>query len=167
MSRRRLTSIVLAVVALGVIAAPPATAAVMAPSTSTTLILTNDTPTSTTIGGSPDSPVGTESFHEAIVRNAKGQAVGTFHASVLTVDVSPGDVTETRLRTVVFDLKGGQIVATGVAVYPASEKYLAVQASSRIAIVGGTGSYLGALGQMVTTKKDDGTYRQVLTLLQR
>jgi hypothetical protein len=35
----------------------------------------------------------------------------------------------------------------------------------RIAVVGGTGKYIGARGQMVTTRRDDGTYRHVLTLL--
>lgn len=132
----------------------------------TFIILTNDAPKSVTLAPSAtDSKIGTESIHEAVVRNAKGAVAGTFHASVLTVGETPGDLLETRLRTVVFNLKDGQINASGVAVYPTDNAYLAVNRPVRIAVVGGTGKYIGARGQMVTTRRDDGTYRHVLTLL--
>jgi hypothetical protein len=144
----------------------PATAAESPASASTTIVLTNDAPKSTTLASSAtDTKIGTESIHEAVVRNAKGAVAGTFHASVLTVGETPGDLRETRLRTVVFNLKDGQINASGVAVYPTDNAYLAVNRPVRIAVVGGTGKYIGARGQMVTTRRDDGSYRHVLTLL--
>jgi hypothetical protein len=132
----------------------------------TTLVLLNDVPSTTTIPGPNGAPVGTVSIHEAILRSSEGNAVGTFHVVVTTVDVSPGDVTESRMRNVAFYFKDGQILATGIGLYPTSETYLEAQAPHRIAIVGGTGKYLGARGEVTTTRSTDGTYRHVLTLLQ-
>lgn len=163
-----LSGLAVALCAVGVVSSgvAPAIAAESPVKATTTIVITNDIPTTVTRPStSPDSPVGTEYFHEAVVRNAKGAVIGSFHATVLTVDVTPGDVVETRLRTVVFNLKDGQIVATGVADYPTRETYLVKKGSARIAIVGGTGKYLGALGQMVTERRDDGSYRHVLTLV--
>lgn len=147
-------------------AAVPAIAAENPTGANTTIVLTNDPPKSITLASSaPDSKVGTESIHEAVVRNAKGAVAGTFHASILTVGETPGDLVESRLRTVVFNLKDGQINASGIALYPTDNAYLAVNKPVRIAVVGGTGKYIGARGQMVTTRRDDGSYRHVLTLL--
>lgn len=147
-------------------AAVPAIAAENPTGANTTIVLTNDPPKSITLASSaPDSKVGTESIHEAVVRNAKGAVAGTFHASILTVGETPGDLVESRLRTVVFNLKDGQINASGIALYPTGNAYLAVNKPVRIAVVGGTGKYIGARGQMVTTRRDDGSYRHVLTLL--
>jgi hypothetical protein len=151
---------------LSLVASSPAIAAENPASPVTTIVLTNDAPKTTTLASSAtDTKIGTESIHEAVVRNAKGAVAGTFHASVLTVGETPGDLVETRLRTVVFNLKDGQINASGVALYPTDNAYLAVNKPVRIAVVGGTGKYIGARGQMVTTRRDDGTYRHVLTLL--
>ncbi len=99
------------------------------------------------------------------MRNAKGAVAGTFHASILTAGESPGDFVESRLRTVVFNLKDGQINASGVALYPTHNAYLAVNGPVRIAVVGGTGRYIGARGQVVRARKTDRSYRHVLTLL--
>ena len=135
------------------------------PAGATTLVLLSDVPTSTTIPGPAGAPVGTVHHHEAVLRSSKGKAVGTFHGVVTTVDMSAGDVIESRMRNVVFYLKDGQIVASGMGLYPTTEKYLSVQVPHRIAIVGGTGKYLGARGEVTTTRSVEGTYRHVLTLL--
>lgn len=153
-------------VGLAGLVSPTAIAAENPTTSVTTLVLTNEPPTTTTIPSTvPDSPIGTESIHQAVVRNSKGAMAGNFHASILTVGATPGDLVENRLRTIVFNLKDGQIVATGVTLYPKTDAYLPVNKSVRIAIVGGTGKYLGASGEMYTTRQSNGNYRHVLTLV--
>ena len=161
----RIIAIASALVAMTAIAQGAPAIAAEIPAGATTLVLLNDIPMSTTIPGPGGAPVGTVSIHEAILRSSKGKAVGTFNVVVTTVDMSAGDVTEARMRNVVFRLKDGQIIASGIALYPNTEKYLAVQVPHRIAIVGGTDKYLGARGEVTTTRSADGTYRHVLTLL--
>jgi hypothetical protein len=154
-----------ALIALTTLAQGAPAIATEIPTGATTLVLFNDVPTSTTIPGPGGAQVGTVSIHEAVLRSSKGKAVGTFHVVVTTVDMSAGDVTESRMRNVVFAFKDGQIVASGIGLYPTTEKYLTVQVPHRIAIVGGTGKYLGARGEVTTTRSVEGTYRHVLTLL--
>lgn len=165
MRARRLTTIASSLIVITALAQGAPVIAAESPAGSTTLILLNDIPTSTTIPGPNDSQVGTVSIHEAIVRTSKGKAIGTFNATVTTIDLSPGEATETRMRNVVFSFSDGQIVASGIGLYPTTEKYLTPQVPARIAIVGGTGKYLGARGEVTTTRGVDGIYRHVLTLL--
>jgi hypothetical protein len=134
------------------------------PAGSTTLVLLNDVPRS-----SPTPALGpgvaTVSVHDAVLRSSKGKPVGTFHVVITSVAESAGVEAEKRMRDVVFYLGDGQIVASGMGLYPKTEQYLVVSVPHRIAIVGGTGKYLGARGEVTTTRRADGTYRHVLTLL--
>jgi hypothetical protein len=134
------------------------------PAGSTTLVLLNDVPRSSP---TPDlgSGVATVSVHDAVLRSSKGKPVGTFHVVITSVAESAGVEIERRMRNVVFYLGDGQIVASGMGLYPKTEQYLVVSVPHRIAIVGGTGKYLGARGEVTTTRRADGTYRHVLTLL--
>jgi len=134
------------------------------PAGSTTLVLLNDVPKSSTI---PDlgPGVATVSVHDAVLRSSKGKPVGTFHVVITLVNETAGVDIEKRMRNVVFYLGDGQIVASGIGLYPKSEPYLLVSVPHRIAIVGGTGKYLGARGEVTTTRNANGTYRHVLTLL--
>jgi len=131
---------------------------------STTLVLLNDVPKSST---TPDlgPGVATVSVHEAVLRSSKGKPVGTFYVAITARDESAGVATERRMRNVVFFLGDGQIVANGTGLYPKADKYLVEKVPHRIAIVGGTGKYLGARGEVTTTRSTNGTYRHVLTLL--
>jgi hypothetical protein len=134
------------------------------PAGSTTLVLLNDVPKSSP---TPDlgPGVATVSVHDAVLRSSKGKPVGTFHVVITSVAESAGVEAEKRMRDVVFYLGDGQIVASGMGLYPKTEQYLVVSVPHRIAIVGGTGKYLGARGEVTTTRRADGTYRHVLTLL--
>ena len=134
------------------------------PAGSTPLVLLNDVPKSST---TPDlgPGVATVSVHDAVLRSSKGKPVGTFHVVITMVQESAGVDIEKRMRNVVFNLGDGQIVASGMGLYPKTEQYLVVSVPHRIAIVGGTGKYLGARGEVTTTRSTNGTYRHVLTLL--
>ena len=104
-------------------------------------------------------------FESNLTRN--GKPFGTFTGTTLRTDVTPGDPAgERRLRTFVFDLPKGQIVAIGSGLYatPQSEVPELVKPTT-IAIVGGTGDYLGARGQVTSTRKSDGSFLQQITIL--
>ena len=104
-------------------------------------------------------------FESNLTRN--GKPFGTFTGTTLKTDVTPGDPAgERRLRTFVFDLPKGQIVAIGTGLYstPQSEVPALVKPTT-IAIVGGTGDYLGARGQVTSTRMSDGSFLQQLAIL--
>ncbi len=162
----RLITIASAVIALTVITQGSTAIAAESPAGSTELVLFSGVPSTSLIPSPDGAPVGTVRFFESVLRSSQGKTVGTFHATVTTMDMSAGDVIETRMRNVVFSFAGGQIVASGVGLYPNTEMVLAVQVPARIAIVGGTGKYLGARGEVTTIRRADKTYRHVLTLLQ-
>ncbi len=71
-----------------------------------------------------------------------------------------------RYRELVFALAGGQIVALGTSIYAArtTTNFEDNNAPVRIAVVGGTGKYRSAHGEVITTKRADGSYRHVIIL---
>jgi hypothetical protein len=153
-----------ALVAMTAIAQGAPAIAAETPAGATTLVLINDVPNSSI---TPDlgPGVATVSVHDAVLRSSRGKPVGTFHVVITSVLESAGVEAEKRMRDVVFYLGDGQIVASGMGLYPKTEPYLVASVPHRIAIVGGTGKYLGARGEVTTTRRADGTYRHVLTLL--
>jgi hypothetical protein len=66
----------------------------------------------------------------------------------------------------VFAFNGGQIVALGTSIYAAqgTTNFRNDNAPVTIAVVGGTGKYRSAKGEVVTTKRADGSYRHVIIL---
>lgn len=160
----RLIAVASALITMTALAQGTPAIAAETPAGSTTLVLLNDVPKSSP---TPDlgPGVATVSVHDAVLRSSKGKPVGTFHVVITSVAESAGVEAEKRMRDVVFYLGDGQIVASGMGLYPKTEQYLVVSVPHRIAIVGGTGKYLGARGEVTTTRRADGTYRHVLTLL--
>jgi hypothetical protein len=60
-----------------------------------------------------------------------------------------------------------QIIALGVHDYsPTAAEFDAGRSVVR-AVLGGTGKYMGARGQLASTRNADGSYNQVFTLLKR
>lgn len=142
-----------------------ATPVAAAPET-TTIVLRQDAPVIAPLPGAVAGSTGYSFAYEAILRGPAGKRVGLMSGVVLTVDVTVGVVVEeTRHREVVFALRGGQLVAQGVSLYPASQVQIAANRPVVIAIVGGTGDYLGARGEVTTSRRADGSYRHVITLL--
>lgn len=102
---------------------------------------------------------------EAVLRDESGRKVGKVFGSQQDMDATPGGKVETRMRTLVFSFPNGQIVAEGIGRYSLLGKLLKRGARSVIAIVGGTGAYAGARGQLLSIHLGDGTHRQKFQLL--
>ena len=102
---------------------------------------------------------------EAIIRDESGRKVGRVYGRQEDMDATPGGETETRMRTLVFKFDDGQIVAQGIAKYSLTGKLLKVGARSTIAIIGGTGAYAGARGELVSVHRGDGEHLQKFRLM--
>ena len=100
-----------------------------------------------------------------------GKPNGTISGTLVTVDM-PGDgigeeTFESRISTIVMRFGPTDcITLSGSAVYPTTASEMAPSAPQVRAITGGTGTYMGARGQVTTTHNADGTYTHVVELLQ-
>jgi len=115
----------------------------------------------------PQGGPGGASYYEADL-SRDGKPFGRLHGTILKSDVTPDSSgVEVRLRTLVFDLPEGQVVAIGASEYqlPLVGGVPALRKASTIAIVGGTGAYGAARGQVTTVRNPEGTYDHVLTIL--
>lgn len=131
-----------------------------------TITLTQAAPVILHSEGEAGSGLGDSTFYKANLKKG-AQDFGTLSGRINTHDITDGGADfEIRLRQLVFDLPGGQIVAMGSSTYPTGPDFVPLQVgnSTTIAIVGGTGEYLGSSGELVTTRQADGTYRQVIRL---
>jgi hypothetical protein len=54
----------------------------------------------------------------------------------------------------------------GNSVYPNGAEEIEPNASITIAVTGGTGEYIGARGEVISTRNEDGTYTHKFTLRQ-
>jgi hypothetical protein len=88
-----------------------------------------------------------------VLRNAQGKAVGTEAGAGLITRIDASTVQV--YYTMALQLPGGQIAAQGIS-SNAPTKHLAV--------VGGTGRYLDAAGNLQLVENGDGTGRLTLTL---
>lgn len=106
-------------------------------------------------------------YFEAKLRNASGKRNGLLSGQTLVINLSrEGEEEVVRYRELVFALNGGQIVALGTSIYSAqgTTNFRNDNALVTIAVAGGTGRYRPAKGQVVTTKRADGSYRHVIIL---
>jgi len=107
---------------------------------------------------------------DAEVTSTEG-LLGKLSGVIVTVNIpEPGGINyQDRIVHLVFDLGGANtVVVGGKSVYPvdggpASE--FAKNIPQIRAIIGGTGDYMSARGQMESTRLDDGSYKHVLYLL--
>jgi hypothetical protein len=92
---------------------------------------------------------------------------GTVHGTLITIDAADGaDKFEERTGQVYVDLGGGNmIVIAGLSVYADNSREMTVNAPQVRAIIGGTGTYIGAAGQVTTTRNADGSYEHLFQLL--
>jgi hypothetical protein len=101
-----------------------------------------------------------------------GSMGGILVGSLLVADmaesgVDGAEMVQSRLTNLVFNVVGkGTIVVGGSAVYPSDSAAEMVASQPQVrAIVGGTGEFIGASGEISTTRSDDGSYVHDLTLL--
>ena len=94
-----------------------------------------------------------------------GELVGSKTLVKLPTDANPN--TERRATLMFFTFAGGkdQIIAFGAADYLPSTPEFETGKSAVRPVLGGTGKYIGARGQVTSTRNADGSYTQVFTLL--
>ena len=94
-----------------------------------------------------------------------GEVFGSKTLVKLATDGNPNLEQRTTLLSFTFSDRQDQIIALGVADYsPTAGEFNPSQPRAR-AILGGTGKYMGARGQLTSTRNADGSYTQVFTLL--
>ena len=94
-----------------------------------------------------------------------GEVIGSKTLVKVATDANPN--LERRATLLFFTFAEGkdQIIAFGAADYsPSAPEFDAGQPAVR-PVLGGTGKYMGARGQVTTTRNADGSYTQVFTLL--
>lgn len=108
-------------------------------------------------------------LYESTVTGEHGES-GKLTGFLLTADVpdaETGDLDADRLGQLSFDLGNGNTLAVvGESIYRGGEVQMTPSAPQLRAVVGGTGTFIGARGQVATTRNDDGTYRHEFTLLE-
>ncbi len=117
--------------------------------------------------GADGGPHGDLLAFEAPFQTSEGEA-GIISGMVMTVDldVGTGGVYHDRVANIVLDFGADDtLVVGGQSRYGAQEAELSADVPQLRAIVGGTGRFIGARGQILTTRKDQGHYQHVITLL--
>ena len=124
-------------------------------------------PTLTTIALGPAGPIGDEIIYEAALTR-KGRPSGAIFGSITGIgSLQAGLRTdrETRLSVGVFELPEGQISVQGLTYYDPLAREIAASEPATRAVVGGTGKYLGARGEVVTRRLADGSYVHTIRLV--
>jgi hypothetical protein len=112
--------------------------------------------------------VGDMVLYEATIAGEQGET-GLLTGFLITADIpdaATGDVHQDRLGQLSFDLGNGtSLVVAGEAIYPGEDVEMTENAEQRRAVVGGTGDFMGARGEVTTTRNADGSYQHAFTLL--
>ena len=104
-------------------------------------------------------------LHSAPGGPVTGEVFGSKTLIKIATDTNPNLETRATVLFFTFANHQDQIVAVGATDYPPTAgEFDAGQPIVR-AILGGTGKYMGARGQVASTRNADGSYKQVFTLL--
>ena len=96
---------------------------------------------------------------------ATGELIGSKTLVKVATEANPSLERRATLMFFTFADRKDQIIAFGVADYsPSAPEFEAGQPAVR-AILGGTGKYMGARGEVTSTRNADGSYTQAFTLL--
>jgi len=120
--------------------------------------------------GTPGNSLGdvyhfSASLHSERGGPVTGEVIGSKTLVKMPTDANPN--MERRATLMFFTFADGkdQIIAFGAADYsPSTPEFDAGQAVVR-PVLGGSGKYIGARGQVTSTRNTDGSYTQVFTLL--
>jgi hypothetical protein len=135
-----------------------------------TLTLYSDAPTMNPVDvGKPGNSPGDAYYFYANVRDQHGGSVtGQLYGSKTLVKpedpAKPGTEQRATLLFFVFDNSQDQIVVAGVPDYPPNAPEFAADKPVLRAVLGGTGKYNGAGGQLTSTRNGDGSYKQEFSL---
>ena len=94
-----------------------------------------------------------------------GELVGSKTLVKLPTDANPNMERRATLMFFTFADSKDQIIAFGAADYSPSTPEFEAGKSAVRPVLGGTGKYIGALGEVTSTRNADGSYTQVFTLL--
>lgn len=112
-----------------------------------------------------DNGLGDQSFYTAAL-SIDGEPAGTLFGELRTVDVSDapdGRVWE-RMGLATFRFTARDTIAVaGVVTYPAGQMHSPNGVPFWRAIVGGTGAYAGARGEVESVRSEDGTFTHSFT----
>lgn len=169
MNRPITIGLVTASLAIGAVAGAVALPAARAQDDATTLVLVQEAPELTMVDvGEQGHTVGDLLIFEARVSGEGGES-GVLHGTAITADLTdPGDAESAgdRLDQMTFDLGNGDgIVVAGKILIPDGEREMAMAQPTLRAVVGGTGRFMGARGQVESVRQEDLGYRHTFTLL--
>ena len=140
-------------------------------SSSETLTVYEDRPTLKLLDLGPpgNSPGDVYHFFAPLHSSPGGPVIGEVFGSKtlikMATDANPNLETRATVLFFTFANHQDQTVALGAFDYPATAgEFQAGQPVVR-AVLGGTGKYMGARGQLTSTRNGDGSYTQVFTLL--
>jgi hypothetical protein len=110
--------------------------------------------------------VGDLLFFEAQVTDDAGNE-GVLLGSLATVRLSAdaGEEIEERLANLVFRFGDDMLVVQGASEYVPGQTEMAASTPQTRAVIGGTGRFLAASGEVVTERMSDGTYTHTFTLV--
>jgi hypothetical protein len=94
-----------------------------------------------------------------------GEVFGSKTLIKMATDANPNLETRATVLFFTFANRQDQIVALGARDYPPTAGEFDAGQSVVRAILGGIGKYMGARGQLASTRNADGSYTQVFTLL--
>jgi hypothetical protein len=140
------------------------------PSTET-LTIYQDPPTMSPLDLGPpgNSPGDAYYFSARLYSSPGGRLIGeVFGSKTLIKLAAPANPNAEKRATILFfTFAGGQdqIIVVGAADYPSTTAEFNSDQPVVRAILGGTGRYMGARGQLTSTRKKDGSYTQEFTLL--
>ena len=169
MNLTRIKASIAGIAILGALVAtlPMATAANAAKPDVTRMTLIQEKPTLFSYENLPGEVPGTKTYYAARLTKPTGAAFGLLTGNISAIHPlqQENNPEEARLRTLIFTLPGGQMIAQGNSIYPRGAVEINPNTPVVIAVTGGTGKYIGARGQVVTTRNADGTYIHKFTLL--
>lgn len=120
--------------------------------------------------GAPGNSLG-DVYHFAAALHSErggsvtGEVIGSKTLVKLPTDANPNQERRATLMFFTFADGKDQIIAFGAADYsPSTPEFDADKPVVR-PVLGGTGKYMGARGQVTSTRSSDGSYTQVFTLL--
>lgn len=121
------------------------------------------------LGQSGSSPGDAYYFSAPLHSSPVGPVTGEVFSSKTLIKSTPdaNANAEPRATLLIFTFanRDDPIVVMGVRDYPANTAEFDASPLHVRAILGGTGKYMGARGQLLSTRTADGSYKQVFTLL--
>ena len=133
-----------------------------------TFSIVQDMPKLTDIDLGEDGPSHADMLAFEASFTAEDGAKGIISGLITTVDIAVGadDTFHDRIANIVLDFGGiDTLVVGGKSIYVVGNREMNVDAPQVRAITGGTGRFVGARGQITTSRRDAGHYEHKIELV--